>query len=511
MDRGNRKEARRRCKLYVLQLLLAMAVTSDVAVQTLRTAPDLTETVLACSSYARIQKTRRWLRYPLEVVKKVFRHSHTRPFISATSISDDLGGKIQGTANQLLAAIGYNQWVPKVPGQKGLRILCLDGGGSRGIVAVASLISLVESMGGIEVCDSFDIIAGTSTGAIIAFLTGLRKESAKLTKQRYNELIAKIFVKSALSTPMLLFTTATYDEAHFTDIMKEVLGDWSMLDSRADPAVPFVFAVSSKMSSTPTHITLFRNYNYASDEFPDPFVMDPNAARTELGLPIPSTSFPNNKSTKREPSMPGLKSGQGSRHPGSFRVLQRIGLRASTAAPTVFKPVSMGGEIYCDGAVVASNPTAIAIHEARTLFPDVPIEMVVSCGTGGFMEEKSNPKFGWDGIIGQIVNSATDSEQVHHVLEDVFGEGGTARLGGRRSTLSKTRYYRLNPVLGMPDDFPIDVTDPELLNEMFGICESYLQEPEQQVKLQEIGDILDGKHWWEKVWHQRRTRKQTAT
>lgn len=68
---------------------------------------------------------------------------------------------------------------------------------------------------------------------------------------------------------------------------------------------------------------------------------------------------------------------------GSFRVLQRIGLRASTAAPTVFKPISMGGEIYCDGAMVASNPTAVAIHEARTLFPDVPIELVVSCGTGG--------------------------------------------------------------------------------------------------------------------------------
>jgi calcium-independent phospholipase A2-gamma len=49
----------------------------------------------------------------------------------------------------------------------------------------------------------------------------------------------------------------------------------------------------------------------------------------------------------------------------------------------MFKPVVMGGEVYCDGGIVASNPTAVAIHEVRTLFPDIPIEMVVSIGTGG--------------------------------------------------------------------------------------------------------------------------------
>lgn len=80
---------------------------------------------------------------------------------------------------------------------------------------------------------------------------------------------------------------------------------------------------------------------------------------------------------------------------GSFRVLQRAALRATTAAPTVFKPVLMGGELYCDGGIVASNPAAVAIHEARTIFPDVPIELVVSCGTGAFVEEKSEPRIGW--------------------------------------------------------------------------------------------------------------------
>ena len=43
----------------------------------------------------------------------------------------------------------------------------------------------------------------------------------------------------------------------------------------------------------------------------------------------------------------------------------------------------MGGEMYCDGGIVASNPSAVAVHEARAIFPDIPIEMVVSIGTGG--------------------------------------------------------------------------------------------------------------------------------
>lgn len=311
-----------------------MSVTSDEAVKRLRETPGLTSAVLACSSYARKEQTRRWLRYPVEVVKKAFRSSSVakledksegkrRPFIAAASVKSDLPGMIQGAANQVLAAIGYNQWVPKIPGQKGLRILCLDGGGSRGIAAVTTLVKLVDSMGGVEVCDSFDIICGTSTGAIIAFLVGLRRETTAKAKERYTELIKRIFVKSALSTPMLLFTTASYDEAHFTKVMQDVLGDVSMLESRANPAVPLVCAVSSKMSSTPTHVALFRNYNYAEGELPDTFVIDPEEARNELGLPreaIPNDPdvFLSREKAERKPSMPGLKTGDGSRYPGAY-------------------------------------------------------------------------------------------------------------------------------------------------------------------------------------------------
>jgi hypothetical protein len=299
LNRRNRREARRRCKLYVLQLLEAMADASDDAIHSIRSTPGLIDAVLASSSYARIEKTRRWLRYPGKLIKMWSRRDsknndgaledfagRSRPFIEAAAISRDLRGQVQEKANLVLAAIGYNAWVPKIPGQKGLRILCMDGGGTRGMAAVTTLRCLVDGMGGVEACEAFDMIAGTSTGAIIAFLVGLRKETSGQAKERYDALIKRIFVKSAWSSPLMLFTTATYDEQPFMEILSEILGDKTMLDSRADPTVPRVFAVSSKMSSTPTHVCLFRNYNYASGELPDPFTVDPDVARLKLELPV---------------------------------------------------------------------------------------------------------------------------------------------------------------------------------------------------------------------------------
>ena len=146
-----------------------------------------------------------------------------------------------------------------------------------------------------------------------------------------------------------------------------------------------------------------------------------------------------------------------------------------------------------------SNPTAVAIHEARTLFPDVPIEMVVSIGTGGFTEVKSAPKIGWDGIIGQIVDSACDGEQTHHILEDILGDGMSTA-----SSTSKTKYYRLNPVIGAPDAFPIDGTDPELLARLAQITSDYMAEPEQREKLQEIRDTLDGRRGLRRLFPRRK-------
>lgn len=113
----------------------------------------------------------------------------------------------------------------------------------------------------------------------------------------------------------------------------------------------------------------------------------------------------------------------------------------------------------------------------------------VSIGTGGFAEERFSPKFGWDAIVGQIVNSACDGERIHHVLEDLAGDG----------CKNSMKYYRFNPLIGNPTSFPIDTKDPASLAQLYQITSDYLKEPEQMRKLKDIRNILDGKRGWRKL------------
>ncbi len=104
---------------------------------------------------------------------------------------------------------------------------------------------------------------------------------------------------------------------------------------------------------------------------------------------------------------------------GSFRVNTITAVRATTAAPTFFTPVQWEGGLFCDGALVANNPTAVALQEAKVLYPGVPVEMVLSIGTGYYSDIKLNLRsMGWDLLVNQLIASTTDTEDVHALLVD---------------------------------------------------------------------------------------------
>ncbi|MFM7766115.1 MAG: patatin-like phospholipase family protein, partial [Sphingomonadales bacterium] len=70
----------------------------------------------------------------------------------------------------------------KIPAENKL-ILCLDGGGMRGILSI-QLLKTLEKIAGIPAYAMFDLVAGTSTGAIIAALMATGHTGEQI-EQRY--------------------------------------------------------------------------------------------------------------------------------------------------------------------------------------------------------------------------------------------------------------------------------------------------------------------------------------
>src|SRR5579859_7479861 len=75
-------------------------------------------------------------------------------------------------------------------GQRPFRILALDGGGAKGFYTIG-VLSEIEAMTGRPTWQSFDLIFGTSTGAIIAALLA-RGESVATVRALYEKHVPTI-------------------------------------------------------------------------------------------------------------------------------------------------------------------------------------------------------------------------------------------------------------------------------------------------------------------------------
>ena len=74
-----------------------------------------------------------------------------------------------------------------------------------------------------------------------------------------------------------------------------------------------------------------------------------------------------------------------SKLPGTTDVKVWEALRASSAAAGLFQECRLGNVVHWDGGLIANNPTALAVHEAKQLWPREAIQCVVSLGTGRYV------------------------------------------------------------------------------------------------------------------------------
>jgi len=217
------------------------------------------------------------------------------------------------------------------------KVLSIDGGGIRGIIP-ALVLTEIERRTGKPISKLFDLIAGTSTGGIIAL--GLTKPNEKGEPEHRAGEIVDLYSgkgKRIFSSPILHQLSTAWgllDEKYAAVEVEKVLDEY-FGETRLSEALTNVFVTAFEI------------------ELRSPWFFRSTRAGTE-----PDHDFPMKKVA-----------------------------RATSAAPTYFEPLKLEGAgqdkdwALVDGGVYANNPTMCALVEARTVFGADDV-LVVSLGTG---------------------------------------------------------------------------------------------------------------------------------
>jgi len=222
-------------------------------------------------------------------------------------------------------------------------ILALDGGGTRGIYT-AQLLAEIEQALGTPIRTCFDLIAGTSTGAIIAGAA-----VSDIPMQEIVELFETetpyIFRRRWYRIPLFL---SKYPDQKLAQIIAKHLPATSLREIETP-----LMITSSEIAKSEVHI--FRS-NYSSHD-------------SEVA-------------------------------PIDKNVNLRDAILASCAAPTFFAPKSVDNFLLADGGLWANNPSTVAFTEALSVFGKEAQEIrMLSVGTGHSVNMYHNRR-GWGFITG---------------------------------------------------------------------------------------------------------------
>ena len=222
-------------------------------------------------------------------------------------------------------------------------ILALDGGGTRGIYT-AQLLAKIEQVLQTRIKTCFDLIVGTSTGAIIA---GAAVSDIPMQDivELFDTETPYIFRRRWYRIPLFL---SKYPSQKLAQILAAHLPA-TPLDEIETP----LMITSSEIAKSEIHI--FRS-NYADK------LSESDPSDKDVGL--------------------------------------RDAILASCAAPTFFAPKSLNDLLLADGGLWANNPSTIAFTEALSAFgKDTQEVRMLSIGTGHSVNMYRNRR-GWGFITG---------------------------------------------------------------------------------------------------------------
>ena len=296
---------------------------------------------------------------------------------------------------------------------KSIKVLTIDGGGIRGIIPAIILDELQKRLSQ-ALWQAFDLIAGTSTGGIIALGVGTRCKDG----QPYapDELV-DLYVQNGPSIFKKNLVTAEREiilPKYSPDSLEAVLGQF-FADTQFDAALtPLLISSYDLQGQIPF---FFKSHKIARDP-------NYNWNVTDIA-------------------------------------------RATSAAPTFFPPLHLvrGNDDYTliDGGVFVNNPAMAAYAEARSLYPDSGRIMVVSLGTGDRQDQITYASAKDWGLLGW-------AKQIVPVFMDSVSEAVDYEL----NALPGCTYYRLQvPDLQEASSDMDDVT-PENLANLQTVARDYL-------------------------------------
>ncbi|MCJ1247305.1 hypothetical protein MMC30_004519 [Trapelia coarctata] len=279
--------------------------------------------------------------------------------------------------------------------KNGLCLLSLDGGGVRGLSALLILKRIMYVLDGIEEptvkrpllpCNYFDMIAGTSTGGLIAIMLGVLRMDVDTCISKYLEMAPQIF-------PTEGFVSGSKMGKLWKGIKGEARFDAGKLESYVKNLVK-------------DHLKLV-NQDVLLD-------FDRNA-----GSPASCKTFVcvTNKDTGRPFRLRNYRS---SWEPSTGCTIWQAA-RATVAAPLFFPPVRFGHppENYVDGGLRYNNPVRALYDEAKRVWnksSEPRIGCVISIGTG-VPPLQATGDSGKD-ILKSLVNIAMDTQQTANEFAD---------------------------------------------------------------------------------------------
>ena len=423
--------------------------------------------------------------------------------------------EVELAATRLLCALGV--YLPLNGGARPrrpreIRVLALDGGGTRGLLTIEMLKAL-EAQTGRRVHELFDVIAGTSTGGILAM--GIQQRfSLDELEALYLRLAAEVFRKPRLARAQMLLTGATYRAGAFERALREMFAAaterrWGYADG-GDDAGCGAAAGGGGGDAGEASMLATRAAQEHCHKLSSVMESRPIAGLSRDCPPHPAHAFVVATISSQAPPGPFLfrnyeypPAAAAPRHPGSSTASLWEAVRATTAAPTYFQPMTSdtmlrdgefaegaeappssasaaaaqqaaadsgggggGGAadermVFQDGALLANNPAAIALSEARALFPGARLACLASFGTGAFepVAEAKRSVTSFGATVQTLVRAATRTEEVHETLADL---------------LPASHYYRFNPSLG-GQNMTLDETSAEKLRDIQDIGRKYVE------------------------------------